>query len=425
VGCGVRVFTRNNRVVKIEGDWDSPVNAGTMCKNGRFIPLEDNRDRITTPLIRVNGQLTPASWGMAYVNIVEHLKDGVAALASTRLSTEALSTFKALFADGLKSGMVTSLEEGYPTAMQAGLAEKEGKQLEGKLELLRRSDCVLVVGSDLYHHHEVAGFMIKRSLAKGTKLIVINSEETDFTDLANVFLKVKPGNDADVLKAIETVITNEKLARNPEAAKVDESALARSGMKAADVSEAAHILAQSVAPVLVYGKGLSGADTAEGLETLLRVARVIGAVDEERVGVISLKGEANSMSASQLKLDKPFNMDGEKAVFVALGDGFISKRMVERLEKAPYLVVQASYASPLTQNADVVLPSANWAEEDGHYLNLEGRLQEKVRVVDAPEGVRDNVTVLAGLAEHLGVKLPGEWKSQLDERTAVTELVLN
>jgi formate dehydrogenase major subunit len=55
--------------------------------------------------------------------------------------------------------------------------------------------------------------------------------------------------------------------------------------------------------------------------------------------------------------------------------------LIQRLEQAPFLVVQASYASELTEQADVVLPVEIWAEQEGHYLNLEGRLQKAVRTL--------------------------------------------
>ena len=88
---------------------------------------------------------------------------------------------------------------------------------------------------------------------------------------------------------------------------------------------------------------------------------------------------------------------------MALGDDTPSQRLIQRLEKAPFLAVQASYVSRLTAMADVVLPVEMWAEQEGHYLNLEGRLQKANRVLTAPEGVRSNADALEALAGKLGL----------------------
>jgi formate dehydrogenase major subunit len=436
VGCGIKVITRNNHVVRIEGDWDAPVNNGTLCKEGRFIPLSDDRKRITTPMVRKNGKLEPATWDVAMESVVEHLKplagkehDGVAALVSTRLPVETMAAFKGLFSGGFKSDQVTSLEEGFPTATSAALAENNGAPIEGKLDMLRNADCVLVIGANLYDRHEVAGFLIKRSLPKGIQLIVIDPKENGFDDIAHYALKATTDTDVDVLRAIEAVIVKEGLGRTAapimDADAVLADALKKTGLAAKDILGAAHTLASAIAPVLIYGKGLTASGNSESLEVLLRLARLIGAVDSERIGVISVKGEANSLAASQLRLDKQFKMNGHKAVYVALGEGTPSKRMAERLGKAPYLVVQASYVSELTEKADVVLPGANWAEQEGHFLNLDGRLQKTNKSIEAPDGVRENTAVLADLANRVGVILSDGWKEALVERPSITALNVN
>jgi NADH dehydrogenase/NADH:ubiquinone oxidoreductase subunit G len=149
---------------------------------------------------------------------------------------------------------------------------------------------------------------------------------------------------------------------------------------------------------------------------LIKLARLIGALDEDHSGLISVKGEANSLAAAQLGLDQPFQLNGNKAVFVALGDDYPSKRLIQRLEKAPFLVVQASYASPLTEIAHVVLPVEMWAEQDGHYLNLDGRLQLARHALRAPNGAWAHRTILTALADRLNLSISSNWKEELYKR---------
>jgi len=97
----------------------------------------------------------------------------------------------------------------------------------------------------------------------------------------------------------------------------------------------------------------------------------------DRAKMISAKGGANSLAAAQYHMDQVFQMNGHQAAFVALAEITPSQRLIQRLEKLPSWC-DGSYASQLTSIADVVLPVTTWAEQEGHYLNLDGHCK-KVR----------------------------------------------
>ncbi len=426
LGCGIVIHTRDNRIVKITGDYES-ANAGTICKSGRFLPVEQNRTRLTTPLKRVGGQLVSTSWEDALATLSANLKPlngKVAALASTRLSVESLSAFKSLFAEGLGSDMVTSVEEGRPTALQSKYVEKNGSPIEGRLDTLRTADCVLLVGVDLATTHEVAGFYVKRNLPKGTRLIIIDPNENGMNDQANINLKPKAGTDEAVFNAIEAAVIKEGLAStDAKKSKVSlADALKVCGLAEEDVIDAARMLAESIAPVIVFGKGITTSSEASIMDAMMRVAKLVGASDSERRGLLSIKGEANSLAAALLGLEDVFEAKNHKAAYIAMGDDYVTKRLLEKLEKISYLVVQASYESALTERADLVLPVEIWAEDAGHQLNVDGHLQFAYAALNAPEDVRSNLEVLNDVARTLGVTVNDNWRAALTQRTSVVEL---
>jgi len=61
----------------------------------------------------------------------------------------------------------------------------------------------------------------------------------------------------------------------------------------------------------------------------------------------------------------------------------------------------------------VVLPVEIWSEQEGSYLNMEGRLQWAKAGVQAPEGVRSNLGVLHDLAAELGLAVDDNWQDAL------------
>ncbi|HWQ05495.1 MAG TPA: molybdopterin-dependent oxidoreductase [Longilinea sp.] len=396
IGCGITVAARDNQLVRIEGDWEAAVNGGVLCKVGRFYPMDERRERITTPLVRKDGALKQATWEEALAHIVGQIKPltgqketGIAALASTRLPAEALVNFKKLFVDHLKSGMVTTLEEGFSTAPAARLAEKMGKSFEGDLNTLDSSDCILVAGIDLVQDHEVAGFFIKRAQPHGTKLILVDAKVNSLEVAADAVIKPEAGNMTVALDNLS------KKAGSPE------------------MIAAADLLAKAQHPVFVFGNGLGETE----LQALINLAASVNGV------VIGMKGGANSLVASQLQLDAPFKLNGHKAAFVALGDDFSTQKFEDELKNVPFLVVQTAYRSPLFDSASVVLPVENWAEIEGHYLNLEGRLQETHPSLQAPQGVYSNALAIETLASALGFDVKGDWKAELAARTPAVALV--
>jgi formate dehydrogenase major subunit len=431
VGCGVNLIVHDNRIVRIEGNWDATVNHGLLCEHGRYDPMQNTRDRVSSPLMRKNGKLEPVSWDEALGAVADRLKPlagkgkaGLAAIASTRLPVEALAMFKELFAEGFQSRMVTSAEEGMPTAVLNKVAEKAGA-FEGKLDVLRNADTVLCMGANIAKTHMVAGFLVKRALPKGMHLIQVSPEAGALDEFADVTLNNKPGSDLALLNGLQAVIVKEGLGRNPleipDVEAVIAEALKATGLEAGRLTQAARMLAHAVSPVILFGKGVTAQRDEKVVEALISLAKLIGAVDSERVGLLSLKGEANSVAAALFGLDAPFDLNGEQAIYVALGDDFASKRLVQKLEKAPYLVVQASYVSALTEKADVVLPVALWSEQAGHYISLDGRVQKAEKAIHAPEGVRANADVLEEVAMRMNMPVKQDWRTVVHaQKSSVT-----
>ena len=74
----------------------------------------------------------------------------------------------------------------------------------------------------------------------------------------------------------------------------------------------------------------------------------------------------------------------------------------QRLASLEFLAVADFFLSETAEQADVVLPAAQWAEEDGTMTNLEGRVLLRQRAAAPPEGVRTDLEIIATLASRLG-----------------------
>jgi formate dehydrogenase major subunit len=417
VGCKINVLTRDNSLVRIEGDWDGPMNEGVICEVGRFTPMVEKCERINTPMIRKNGMLKAATWDEALNAISAQLKplsgksDSVAALVSTRQPVEAIANFKQFFGEKMGSNLVTTNEEGMFTSNSAKFAESLPGAFEGQLTDLQSSDAYLILGTDLVKDHQVAGFFVKRNAAAGANLLVIDHQVNGLDPLANKVLKSTSGSNTEVLKALIAALVKLGLAKSETGVKsTDLAALAaKTSLTTDDYLDAAFVIGSGSNPVIVYQ------DDSD-------LAAVKSLVNVLNAKVLNLKGDANSLSAAQLNLEKPFKLNGHKVAFVAMGDGEPSQKIVKEFEKAAFKVVSASYASALTGVADVVLPATNWLEQSGHYLRTDGLLQEAKSAIVPTEEIWTTLQTVNALADKMSVKLTDNWTKELHKRVSVVEI---
>jgi assimilatory nitrate reductase catalytic subunit len=86
----------------------------------------------------------------------------------------------------------------------------------------------------------------------------------------------------------------------------------------------------------------------------------------------------------------------------------------ERFRALDLLVVADFFLSETAKLADVVLPSAQWAEEEGTMTNLEGRVILRRAVTEVPTGVRSDLEIMRGIAARLGWGAQFSYESSRD-----------
>jgi NADH-quinone oxidoreductase subunit G len=75
----------------------------------------------------------------------------------------------------------------------------------------------------------------------------------------------------------------------------------------------------------------------------------------------------------------------------------------------PFVIYQGSHGDRGASRADIILPGAAWTEENGLFVNTEGRPQLAFRAGFAPGEAKENWAILRALSAELGAALP--WDS--------------
>lgn len=347
VGCGMEIVTRGGNILSLRGDWDAPVNKGLLCVHGRFEPLYDTRERVSTPMFRSKGKLTETTWEQAMQVIAEQIqaagKEKTGLLVSSHATNEALYIINVLFREKLQVDNIGLLDKTAP--------EISGKQ-RGYLSDINGSDMIILIGADPVADHPVASFIVKRAFDRGAHLVVVDDKENGLSPFA--FMSV--GYD---------------------------------GMdKVVDLANRADH------PVILYGAGIP----AQAIEALKKI--------NGKAGFIALESGVNTSAAAAMKLDNPFNPSSVKLLYVLAGEqDYDGADILKEISKDAFVAVQASFLSPLTERADLVLPSAVWSERSGSLTNTEGRVQKVQKAVEPVGEAKADWEALSLLADKLGKKI--------------------
>ncbi|MDQ1714891.1 MAG: assimilatory nitrate reductase catalytic subunit, partial [Frankiaceae bacterium] len=157
------------------------------------------------------------------------------------------------------------------------------------------------------------------------------------------------------------------------------------------------------------GNGQGGREHGQKADQLPGYRKIDDPAAREHVagvwGIDASEMPGAGVSAYEL-LDSLGTVDGPRALLVFGSNVVVSapnaRRVDERLAALDLLVVADLVLSETAARADVVLPVAQWAEEDGTMTNLEGRVLRRNKAFEPPLGVRTDLEVLSGLADRFG-----------------------
>lgn len=418
VGCEIRAYIKDNRVVKIDSpDLTQP--RGLLCHKGRFTPVQGIAKRVLTPLQRRNGKLEPCSLNEALDAVSRKLREikachgssSIAGVVSSQLSNESARAFKDFLTLTVGTKQVDSIDGDYfrlvRQVLQSSHSKKSFKDVEiSSLEEILDADCIFVAGANPLETHPVAGSYIVRAVRRNAaNLIVLDSIENSFPYQATLWLRPDKGKEAQALKALIKVILDEGLAANSPSAKDLVTSLKdikpadvckRIGLDHDELKAAASLLGSGSKCVVIYGQGILQYKDPELVALLFDLLRVLQ--DKQRSAKsLWLKPGGNSVGLwglgiadeGELSISKLSGNRSIKALYLLLGDSQTEvSELTARPDGVEFFVVQTSFMSEIASQADVVLPSPLWTEVSATYVTLDGVNRRVTRLVRPPEEIR-------------------------------------
>ena len=211
LGCNIRLDSRTHRLRRIVGRENMQVNDQWICDKGRFAHgWVNNEQRLTTPLLRKNGQLVPVAWSEALQFVAERLQsikqqqgaDVIGGIGSAKLSNESNYLFQRFFRQIMETNNVDHRDGGDVTALPVGLPALADimKPQYGPDPAV---DTILLFGVDPSEELPILDLHLKRAVLRGgAKLIIVHPRKIELTRYNGPYLGYRPGTEATLLNAL-------------------------------------------------------------------------------------------------------------------------------------------------------------------------------------------------------------------------------
>lgn len=467
VGCNIFLGVRGNTIVSSRGDRESIVNRGRLCVKGRFgYEFINHSDRLTSPLIKKNGEFVKATWDEALDLVASKFgsakREKFAALSSARITNEENYVVQKFTRAVMGTNNIDHCARLCHSPSVAGLAQSFGSgAMTNSNEEFIHAATIFSIGSNTTAAHPVIGLNIKAAKRKGAKIIIANPKEIDLCRHSDIFMQQKPGTDVALLTGMMLVIVKEKLydeqfikercenweifLESLNSFSLDEIEKITAVPKG-DIEEAARVYATNKPSSIVYAMGITqhthGTDNVLAISNL---ALLTGNVGKESSGVNPLRGQNNVQGAcdmgalpdvftgyqkvtdpaAQQKFENAWgtNLNNKKGlthteIFDQIEQGTIkalyqvgenpvlseadANHVKKALDKLDFFVVQDIFMTETAEYADVVLPAVSFAEKDGTFTNTERRVQRVRKAINSPGEAKPDWWITCEIAKRMG-----------------------
>ncbi|WP_372999118.1 molybdopterin oxidoreductase family protein [Sulfurimonas sp.] len=215
VGCGLYIGVKDGRAVYTKGNPKHFVNKGTLCPKGLSEhQLINSTERVTTPLIKKNGELVYASWEDAYTKVAdefkrisaEHGPKAVGVLSTGQLLTEEFYTLGKF----VQLGLQTNNYDGNTTLCMASAVTGYKQSLGsdgpvGSYEDFEKANTIILVGANISDNHPILKLHIAKNKNK-PKIIVIDPRSSKTAQMADIFVPLKPRTDLALFNGLAYII---------------------------------------------------------------------------------------------------------------------------------------------------------------------------------------------------------------------------
>ncbi|WP_286009244.1 formate dehydrogenase subunit alpha [Methanobrevibacter woesei] len=442
-GCGLNFVVKDGKIVGVEPYKRHPVNEGKVCPKGNFgYEFINREDRLTTPLIKENGEFREASWDEALDLVANKLKEvsdedpnKVGFYACARSPNENIYITQKLARVACGTQNVDHCARICHGPTVAGLATTFGSgAMTNGFDSIKEADVIFCIGSNNMEAHPLFGRKIIQAKQNGAKLIVADPRYTPTAKLADDYIEFKTGTDVALLNGMMKIILDNNLQddefiknRTKGFEEMKEVVMKYDVEKVAEITEAtveqitnaALDYGRAEKAAIVYSLGITEhSHGADNVMSCANLAMLTGNIGKEGTGVNPLRGQNNVQGACDMGA-LPSDYVGYRKVADQETTDWFNEYYGTNLPAKPGLtlveMMNAAHAGDLKvlyiHGEDPVLSDADIKHTKEALANLDMLIVQELFMTDTAE-CADVVLPAAGWGEQEGTFTNGERRVQ-------------
>lgn len=442
-GCGLNFVVKDDKIIGVEPYKRHPVNEGKVCPKGNFgYEFINREDRLTTPLIKENGEFREASWDEALDLVANKLKEvsdddpnKVGFYACARSPNENIYITQKLARVACGTQNVDHCARICHGPTVAGLATTFGSgAMTNGFDSIKEADYIFCIGSNNMEAHPLFGRKLIQAQKNGAKLVVLDPRYTPTAKIADEYVQFKTGTDVALMNAMIKVIIDNDL-QDDEFIKnrtkgFDELKETVQKYDLETVSEITHIAPEVIEELaieyakadkaaIVYSLGITEhSHGADNVMSTANLAMLTGNIGREGTGVNPLRGQNNVQGACDMGA-LPSDYVGYRKVADQETTDWFNEYYGTNLPAKPGLtlveMMNAAHAGDLKvlyiHGEDPVLSDADIKHTKEALANLDMLIVQELFMTDTAQ-CADVVLPAAGWGEQEGTFTNGERRVQ-------------
>jgi formate dehydrogenase alpha subunit len=447
-GCNIKIWSKDNKIYRITSRRNDAVDEGFLCDRGRFgFDFVDHPDRLKQPLVRNDGELTPAEWEGAVKLTATKLNkakdqygtDALTGIGSSGLTNEDNYLFQKFCRIALGTNNIDHRVSSKNPLPSPDLGKhRHFLGMTNSIGDIEKVKLLFVFGCDLEKEHPIINLRAIKSVRKGNSLFLANPASTRLNRLAQDELVYQKGSEGAVLNSLlhelgdrgqgpadsdkTTGIAAEKIANLARNLKDAESLMVLCGKQIADHPDGAKLIGKL--NDLLHLTGHQGKEN-RGVNILWADGNSQGALDcgilpDKLPGYVDVSDNTSRRRVEEVwQSEIPYKAGlNFKQILEAAHQGKIKVMYIagadpvsqypdsdyvrEALKRLDFLMVQDISLTETAKLAHVVLPGTSFAEKDGTFTNIERRVQRLHRAFDPAGSCKHDWHIICMLAQMMG-----------------------
>ena len=387
VGSNIRVDTYGWEVKRILPRINENINEEWISDKTRYACDGILNQRLDTPYLKSDNKFKKISWDLAYKKVVEKIKETsaekIAGLTGDLTNMETMFIVKEFFQKTIKSQNLDSRSDNY----YVNSNDRRNYIFNSSLNGIEESDLIILVGANPRYEATILNARIRKSFLNN------KTDIYSFGDIGDLTYPYKIlDNKTDTIK--DVFENKNELSEKIKNSKKPIIILGQSALRL----KSGKFIFEEFKRFLISVNKIN--KDWNSLNILSNHASTVGSYD---LNILSSK-DGKNITLNQIKNN---NFD----ILFLFGQDNLSLK-----KKNEFIIYVGSHGDKGAEMADVILPGTTYTEQDGYYINLEGKIQKAYKASYPPGDAKEDWEIINELSELLKRKKIYKNKEELIDR---------